>query len=97
MINVEKFWKQVVPNRAPKHRGGKVVTSKPPIPKPKPIRKNKPGIYWYETGNAGFIVYPDLSVDVVFLSGLLDDAFYSPDNHNGFTRNSDADFYLGGL
>lgn len=98
-VNVEKFWTQVTqkPN-APKHRGGKVTTKKLPIPKPKVIRRNKPGIYWSESTNTLFIVYSDYSVEIMpGPNSWMDDRYFSPDETNGWTRNSDYDHYLGAL
>lgn len=99
MIDVNLFWTQVSPrtNKTPRHRGGDQTAGKIPLPKPKKIRVNKPGLYWCERGNSFFIVYPDYSVDVMFLNGDLSDSFLAAGMANGFTRNSEYDHYLGPL
>lgn len=98
-MNVEKFWSEVTPkSKTPKHRGGKVSTAKPPIPKPKPIKKNKPGIYWYENANVLFIIYPDYSIDVLGgTNSLIADQYFTAADITGWTRASDFDHYLGAL
>lgn len=91
LISKEKFWAQY---KTPKHRGGNISTKRPPLPKPKKIRANKPGMYWAEDSNTFFVVHVDGFVETINMSGPLSD--WSGYN-SGWNRNSDYDVYLGPL